>query len=237
MDFWNSNIVATTTGALVGGLIAIIASSITYHRQRKDAERKEIRENFKHKAELLASDGANIPSEKLYDAQNIDALFCSYQASLNKEGEVTVRYPKGIHNSKELKRHTIFLENIGDSDINELEIAVESTKKNVLIEKNYIDEFVTKGLVNYGILLDRKIRKGEITTVTIYYYENDPVVSLFSASLLIFYRDSLGNICEQPIFPEQSKSYEPALITHQEWREHVNVEKNLNQWEQRLKHE
>lgn len=237
MDFWNSNIVATTTGALVGGLIAIIASSITYHRQRKDAERKEIRENFKHKAELLASDGANIPSEKLYDAQNIDALFCSYQASLNKEGEVTVRYPKGIHNSKELKRHTIFLENIGDSDINELEIAVESTKKNVLIEKNYIDEFVTKGLVNYGILLDRKIRKGEIITVTIYYYENDPVVSLFSASLLIFYRDSLGNICEQPIFPEQSKSYEPTLITHQEWREHVNVEKNLNQWEQRLKHE
>ena len=237
MDFWNSNIVATTTGALVGGLIAIIASSITYHRQRKDAERKEIRENFKHKAELLASDGANIPSEKLYDAQNVDALFCSYQASLNKEGEVTVRYPKGIHNSKELKRHTIFLENIGDSDINELEIAVESTKKNVLIEKNYIDEFVTKGLVNYGILLDRKIRKGEIITVTIYYYENDPVVSLFSASLLIFYRDSLGNICEQPIFPKQSKSYEPTLITHQEWREHVNVEKNLNQWEQRLKHE
>ena len=64
MDFWNSNIIAT----LVGGLIAIIASSITYHMQRKDAERKEIRENFKHKAELLASDGANIPSEKLYDA-------------------------------------------------------------------------------------------------------------------------------------------------------------------------
>lgn len=237
MDFLNSNIVATTTGALVGGLIAIIASSITYHRQRKDAERKEIRENFKHKAELLASDGANIPSEKLYDAQNIDALFCSYQASLNKEGEVTVRYPKGIHNSKELKRHTIFLENIGDSDINELEIAVESTKKNVLIEKNYIDEFVTKGLVNYGILLDRKIRKGEIITVTIYYYENDPVVSLFSASLLIFYRDSLGNICEQPIFPEQNKTYEPSLISQKEWRDHVNQSKNLEHWSNRLKKE
>ena len=150
---------------------------------------------------------------------------------------MTVRYPKGIHNSKELKRHTIFLENIGDSDINELEIAVESTKKNVLIEKNYIDEFVTKGLVNYGILLDRKIRKGEIITVTIYYYENDPVVSLFSASLLIFYRDSLGNICEQPIFPEQNKTYEPSLISQKEWRDHVNQSKNLEHWSNRLKKE
>ena len=136
MDFWNSNIVATVTGAIIGGLIAIIASIVTYRMQRKDAEKKEIRENFKHKAELLASDGASISSEKLYDAQNINALFCSYQTSLDKNGEVAVKYPKGIRNSESLKRHTIFLENIGDSDINELEITVENPKKNVLIEKN-----------------------------------------------------------------------------------------------------
>lgn len=237
MDFWNSNIVATVTGAVIGGFIAMTASSITYRRQRKDAEKKEIRENFKHKAELLASDGVNIPNEKLYDAKNINAVFCSYRASLNKRGEVTVRYPKGIHNSKELKHHTIFLENIGDSDINELEIAVENPKKNALIEKNYIDEFITKGLVNYGILLDRKIRKGEIITVTIYYYENDPIVSLFSASLLLFYRDSLGNICEQPIFPEQSKTYEPSLISFKKWRDHINVDRNLKHWKERLEND
>ena len=63
MDFWNSNIVATITGAIVGGLIAIVASIVTYRMQRKDAEKKEIRENFKHKAELLAIDGDNITSE------------------------------------------------------------------------------------------------------------------------------------------------------------------------------
>lgn len=237
MDFWNSNIVATVTGAIIGGFIAMAASSITYRRQRKDAEKKEIRENFKYKAELLASDGANIPSKKLYDAKNINAIFCSYQANLNKRGEVTVRYPKGIHNSKELKRHTIFLENIDDSDINELEIAVENPKKNALIEKNYIDEFITKGLVNYSILLDRKIRKGEIITVAIYYYENDPIVSLFSASLLLFYRDSLGNICGQPIFPEQSKTYEPSLISFKKWRDHINVDRNLEHWKGRLKND
>lgn len=205
MEFWNNNIIATVTGAIVGGVIAIIASGITHYWQRKDAERREIRENFKHKAELLASDGGNIPSEKLYDSQNINVLFCSYEASLDYNNNIAIKYPKGIRYTKGLKRHTIFLENIGDSGINELEIAVENPKKNVLIEKNYIDEFTTKGLANYGVLLDKKIRKGEII-VTIYYYEEDPVVSLFSASLLLFYRDSLGNICEQPVFPEQNKT-------------------------------
>ena len=236
MDFWNSNIVATITGAIVGGLIAIVASIVTYRMQRKDAEKKEIRENFKHKAELLAIDGANITSEKLYDTQNVNVLFCSYHTSLDKNGEVTVKYPKGIRNLESLKSHTIFFENIGDSDINELEIAVENPKRNVLIEKNYIDEFIAKGLVNYGILLDRKIRKGEIVVITIYYYEGDPVVSLFNASLLLFYRDSLGNICEQPVFPEQSKVYEPSMITHKEWKKHVNIDNNLELWKKRLEH-
>lgn len=235
MEFWNNNTIATVTGAIVGGVIAIIASGITHHWQRKDAERREIRENFKHKAELLASDGANVSSEKLYDSQNINVLFCSYEASLDDNNNIAIKYPKGIRNTKGLKRHTIFLENIGDSDINELEIAVENPKKNVLIEKNYIDEFTTKGLVNYGVLLDRKIRKGEIIIVTIYYYEEDPVVSLFSASLLLFYRDSLGNICEQPVFPEQNKTYEPSLTTQKEWRNHVSPNKNLEHWLNRLK--
>ena len=35
MVFWNNNIVATITGAIVGGLIAIAASVITYRLQRK----------------------------------------------------------------------------------------------------------------------------------------------------------------------------------------------------------
>lgn len=235
LDFLNSNAgLVAILGVVVGWVLSSITSFILYCRQKKDDEEKDAKERFKDKAELLASDGANIPTERLYDAKNIDALFCSYQTRLDKNGNIDIKYPKGIRNSKELKRHTIFLENIGNSDINELEIAVESPKNNVLIEKNYIDEFTTKGLVNYGIILDRKIQKGEVIAITICYYEEDPVVSLFSASLLLFYRDSLGNVCEQPVFPEQSKSYEPTLITQEEWREHVSVNKNLEHWEKRL---
>lgn len=229
MDFWNSNIVATITGAIVGGLIAIIASIITHCMQRKDAEEKENRENFKHKAELLAFDSLSIPSEKLYDAQNIDVLFCSYQINIGKSGVIGIKYPKSICNPKSLKRHSIYLENIGDSDINELEIAVENPKNNALLEKDSIEEYAAKGRVKYGVLLDRKIRKGEVLIVTIYYCEEDPIISLFSASLLLFYRDSLGNVCEQPVFPEQCKTYEPTLITQKEWREHVNVSKTLTE--------
>ena len=48
MDFWNSNFVSAVTG----GLIIIAASIVTYRLQRKNAEKKKIRENFKNKAEL-----------------------------------------------------------------------------------------------------------------------------------------------------------------------------------------
>lgn len=235
LDFLNNNAgFVAILGVIVGWMLSSLTSLILYHRQKKDDEEKDQKERFKHKGELLASDGTNIPTERLYDAKSIDALFCSYQTSLDKNGNINIKYPKGIRNSKELKRHTIFLENIGNSDINELEIAVESPKNNVLIEKNHIDEFATKGLVNYGIILDRKIRKGEVIIVTIYYYEEDPVVSLFSASLLLFYRDSLGNVCKQPVFPKQSKSYEPTPITREKWCEHVNVDKNLEYWQKAL---
>ena len=236
MDFWNSNIVATVVGAIVGGVIAIIAGDIAYRRQRKDAEKKERWECFKHKGELDVSNGAEIPNEKIYNAQNMHVIFCSYNVILDKDGEIAVSYPKGISNSKQLKHQIVYFENIGDSDINELEIAVESPKSTVLIEKNDIDKYVKSGVVNYGILLDRKIRKGEVVSLTIYYYENDPIVNLFSASLLLFYRDALGNVCEQAVFPEQEKIYEPSLIAQKEWREHVNTNKNLELWRKRLVH-
>lgn len=200
-------------GVVLGWGLNTITDSIKYKRQKRDEEEREQRERFKHKGEFFASDGGNIPTEKFYNLQNVDVLFCSYKASLNKNGEVVIKYPKEIRNSKSLKRHTIFFENIGDSDINELQIAVESPKHHALIYKELVDDFAEQGLISYGVLLDRKIRKGEIVSLTIYYCEEDSIVPLFSASLLLFYRDALGNICEQPVFADQDKIYEPTLIT------------------------
>ena len=235
LDFLKNNAgLVAILGVIVGWGLSSLTSLFLYRRQKKDDEEKDRKERFKHKGELLASDGMSIPNEKIYNAKNLNALFCSYKANLNINGEVDVEFPKGINNIKKLKHHMVYLENIGESDINELEIAVESPKHHVLIEKNHIEEYVKKGLVNYGILLDRKIRKGEVILLTIYYFEDDPIVSLFSASLLLFYHDSLNNVCEQALFPEQNNTYPPSLITLKEWRTHVDVNKNLDHWKRRL---
>lgn len=236
LDFLNNNAgFVAILGVIVGWALSSLTSLILYRIRKKDAEEKDIKERFKHKGEFLASDGMNIPDEKVYYIKNIDALFCSYKVSLSKNNEITIGFPKGISNIKKLKHHMVYIENTGESDINELEITVESPKHYMLIEKNHIEEYAEKGLANYGILLDRKIRKGEVVLLTIYYFEDDPAINLFGASLLLFYRDSLNNICEQVLFPEQNKAYEPSSVSQKEWREHVSVQKNLEHWEKRLK--
>lgn len=233
MDFWNSNIVATITGAIIGGLIAIIASIVTYRMQQKDAERKEIRENFKHKAEFFAPDSFNVPSEKLHSAKEIDVVLCPYKVCLHNNG-IKVKYPTLVNSLGSLKCSTIFLENIGESAVNSLEIAVGDPKNFALIKRDNIENAVEEGFVSYGFLSDWKVRQGDIVILTIYYFEEDQVFNPYEASLLLFYRDSLNNICEQAFFPEQEKLYPPSLITENKWRSHVSVENNLDNWKSRL---
>ena len=159
MDFWNSNIVATVTGAIVGGIIAIIASSITYYWQRKDTERKEIRENFKYKAELRADRSLDVRDKRV---EIINVVFCSYKVVLDKNGFADISYSEKITDFTKLKQAVIYLENIGKSDINELEIAVANPKNTALFEKSSIETFANNGSISYGVLFDDKIRPGRL---------------------------------------------------------------------------
>lgn len=95
MDFLNNNVASTIIGAIVGGIIAIIAGDITCRRQRKDVKEKEDRENFKKN-----------------------------KAKPNKNGFIDTEISKAYSNKEKLKHEIIYLENIGRSDINELEIAI-----------------------------------------------------------------------------------------------------------------
>ena len=79
VDFWNSNFVSAVTG----GLIAIAASIVTYRLQRKDAEKKEIRENFKNKAELSVNECFKVNGDNV---REISVIPCPYKAKLNKDG-------------------------------------------------------------------------------------------------------------------------------------------------------
>ena len=233
MEFWNNNIVATITGAIVGGLIAIAASIVTYRMQRKDAEKKEIRENFKHKAELAVNEWFKDNGDNV---KEIYVIPCPYIAKLNNEGFIDTEIPKVYSNKEKLKREIIYLENIGKSDISELEIAIADPKNAAILNAKTANDFIKKGLISYGVKLDRKIRIGEAVELIIYYDEKAPISDTISASIEIYYRDSINNVCAQPLFVKERKIYEPRLIDYSEWREQVSVDKNLEHWKRRLSH-
>lgn len=96
------------------------------------------------------------------------------------------------------------------------------------------EEYIKEGYISYGIMLDRKIRVGEAIELDIYYDDKTSISNPVSASIEIYYRDSLNNICAQPLFIKERKIYEPRLIEYSEWRKQVSVEKNLEHWRRRL---
>ena len=232
LDFLNNNTgLVAILGVIVGWLLSSASSKRLYERQKKDAIEKERREIFSQKAVLYSS--CNFKA-KTNNIRRISAVMCSYEATLNSGGEVDVILPKEIGDYKNLKRKVIYLENIGKSDINALEVAVASPKHAALILVSSAKTYAKEGSISYGVSDDRTIRPGEALELTLYYIEKDPVINFASATLEVYYHDSLNNICAQPFFPEQAKMYPPRAIEYSEWRDQVNVDKNLEFWKERL---
>ena len=108
MDFLNNNVVSTIIGAIVGGIIAIIAGDIAYHRQRKDTEEKEVRENFKNKAELSINECFIVNGDNI---REICIIPCPYKAKLNKNGFIDTEISKVYSNKEKLKPKSRILKN------------------------------------------------------------------------------------------------------------------------------
>ena len=216
---------------IVGWALSSITTLILYRRQKKDDEGKDTKERFRHKAEFICSQYFRDNGDNV---KKLEATFCTYQSSIGKNGTVIVSYPKELLDKTKIKTKYFYFENIGKSDINELEVAVSNPKATALILESNKKSFMKDGTISYSVSLDQKIRKGEALELIIHYLENDPVLSILSSSLEIYYRDSLHNICRQFFFPEQRKIYEPSLVSQKEWREHVSVNKNLDLWMERL---
>ena len=233
IDFLNNNAgFAAILGVIVGWILSSLTSFILYRRQKKDDEEKDQKERFKHKAEFIYNQWSRDNGD---NTKRLEVIFCTYKPSMEKAGEINIAYPKNLSNKTKLKTEYFYFENIGESDINELEVAVSNPKTTALIPENNKATFIKNGIISYGVLLDQKIRKGEALELVVHYLENDPVLSALSSSLEIYYRDSLYNICRQPFFPEQRKIYEPSSVDWKEWHNHTNIQKNLEHWKERLK--
>lgn len=231
LDFLNNNAgLVAILGVIVGWALSSLTSLFLYQRQKKDDAEKEKKERYKHKAELLVNDYYC----DYNNVRKLELISCTYVVTLDKDGFPLVSLPKEIVDTKNLKKEILYLENIGDSAINELEVAVSDTKNTALIGKKNAKTYLEKGLISYGISLDRKIKKSEALELIIYHKEDDFVDNSAFAPIVIFYRDSLNNVCEQALFVNGRNIYEPQSVDYSRWRSHVDVNKNLMLWEERL---
>ena len=234
LDFLNNNAgLVAILGVIVGWVLNMISDHIKYNRSKKEEEEKEQRERFKNKARFAMRSKFDVHEEQI--KQKISVVLCSYNAKIDSSDHIEVEYPKELLDFSNMRHEHFYFENIGKSDIYNFEFSVENPKYNAMFKRDLYTKFIEEGLISFGVSSDRMLRKGDIIRLTIYYSESDPVMNIFSASLIVFYRDELNNICEQAIFPEQNNIYEPTSISYRDWHEHINVNKNLNLWIERLK--
>ncbi len=203
-----------------------------YKRQKKDNVEKEIKEHFKHKAELdynewFEDNGNNI--------KQLEAILCTYEVSLDKYDDVDITYPSGLKDKKNLKKQYYYFENIGESGINGLEVAVSNPKMTALLPTKLTDEYSKDNVIDYRVWLDEKIRKGEALELVVYYLEKDPVLKMLESTPEIYYRDSLNNTCRQSLLLQRKRIYEPIYTTEKEWQEHISVKINIGRWHRQLK--
>lgn len=233
LDFLNNNSGFTALlGVVLGWFLSSVSNKRIYKLQKKDEQDKERRERFKKKAELSVikdyRDGYNCIKE-------LHIIPCPYEAKLDKNGQVETVISRKYANIEKLQRKVIYLKNTGKSVIRELEIASANPKYIALLDASVAISYIKNNNINYGVILDEKIGVGDMLALTIYYDKEMPINDIFSASIEIYFRDELNNICAQPLFVGDEKIYEPRTIEYKEWREQVNVDINVGHWENRLR--
>ena len=140
---------------------------------------------------------------------------------INNKTDVEFYYSKDILNKKKYNHLKFYLKNIGNADINQLDICATAQKNTMLCQVDDIKFFTENKLVNYSYLFDRKIMKGKAIMIDIAYLPDSKICNTFSSELALVFRDSYGNLYEQPFFLQQENLYEPRSITNKEYNIYI----------------
>lgn len=136
---------------------------------------------------------------------------------INNKTDVEFYYSKDILNKKKYNHLKFYLKNIGNADINQLDICVTAQKNTMLCQIDEIKFLAENKLANYSYLFDRKKMKGKAIMIDIAYLPDSKICNTFSSELALIFRDSYGNLYEQPFFLQQENLYEPRSITYKEY--------------------
>lgn len=215
LNFVNNN---AGVVSLITLMVTIVFQIIMTKSDRKYNEKQENKKNrrkeFENKAEFIIDnnmeDDGTIPQIEIF-MTDFDAKV------INNKTDVEFYYSKDILNKKKYNHLKFYLKNIGNADINQLDICATAQKNTMLCQIDEIKFLAENKLVNYSYLFDRKIMKGKAIMIDIAYLPDSKICNTFSSELALIFRDSYGNLYEQPFFLQQENLYEPRSITHKEY--------------------
>ena len=215
LNFINNNaIVASLITLFLSSLIQVFFRRSDRKYNEKQENKRNRRKEFENKAEFIINnnmeDDGTIPHIHLFMTDfNVKVI--------NNKTDVEFHYSKDVLNKKKYSHLKFYLKNIGNADINQLEICATAQKNTMLCQVDDIKVFTENKLVNYSYLFDRKIMKEKAVMIDIAYLPDSKICNTFSSELLLIFRDSYGNLYEQPFFLQQKNLYEPRSITHKEY--------------------
>lgn len=215
LNFINNNAgVVSLITLMVTIIFQIIMTKSGRKYNEKQENKKNRRKEFENKAEFIIDnnmeDDGTIP--------HIHLFMTDFNAKvINNKTDVEFHYSRDVLNKKKYSHLKFYLKNIGNADINQLDICATVQKNTMLCRVDDIKFFVENKLVNYSYLFDRKIMKEKAIMIDIAYLPDSKICNTFSSELALIFKDSYGNLYEQPFFLQQENLYEPRSITYKEY--------------------
>lgn len=228
----NNSFLTTIIGVIIGGLMSSLTSIYVSSKERKDRKKeeqdKEKLRQFENKAELKIEEVLEESNNKA----DIEVFLLPFKVDYT-DGFKNYKfiYPEGIDNKKMHKYKEFHIKNIGNSDINQLDICAIFKNHNILVDYNGLDDVIENGVVNYNLCYDRKIMKSHNIIIRVYYLEGYQVCHPFSCTLAILYKDSFNNLYEQAFWYEKDNLYEPIAIDYKKYKETISSESAYNCFE------
>ena len=218
LEFLNNNAgIVAILGVIVGWFLNIVTEIIrNYFKKKEEQKRRELKK-FENKAELFLN--KNYEDNEIIP--RIKVALLSYDGNIDNP-QITNTL------SKKHEKAYFYFENIGKADIHELSICVTVPERQLIYSDDTLKNIKDNKILNFSVDCDERIFVNQAFELEIGYCSDDSVFNFASASLAIIYRDSLGNICEQPFFPDKNKIYEPTKISPKQYTFMLNTSMILN---------
>lgn len=219
--------------AMVGGFITHLFDRAKERREEKKDRIAKIENQRKNRPELIITSmkGFNDYHETSTNNNSyvMEVLVTSIIKVNVNEGYVFAKYDDSILNSKLWTCREFVFKNVGNTVIQEINIVSQYKKDTCIFNTKSIDDVVLKhGILNYSVMLTKRIAPGECFTLKLCYNRGKVITGFLTAMFDICMRDDNGIYWAQPFFAPEDTLYESREMTYQEYKDAILPDKAID---------